>query len=75
MSCFAAGAAVGPLVGGALLEVFWWGSVFLLNVPVMALMLALAPRVLPESRNPARGATTSPARHCRLWHCWLGSRG
>jgi MFS transporter, DHA2 family, multidrug resistance protein len=53
MSCFAAGAAVGPLVGGALLELFWWGSVFLVNVPVMALMLALAPRVLPESRDPA----------------------
>ena len=55
MSCFAAGAAVGPLVGGAMLEQFWWGSVFLLNVPVMALMLALAPRVLPESRDPSPG--------------------
>jgi MFS transporter, DHA2 family, multidrug resistance protein len=55
MSCFAAGAAVGPLVGGAMLEQFWWGSVFLLNVPVMVLMLVLAPRVLPESRDPSPG--------------------
>ena len=55
MSCFAAGAAVGPLVGGALLESFWWGSVFLINVPVMALMLVLAPRLLPESHNRAAG--------------------
>jgi MFS transporter, DHA2 family, multidrug resistance protein len=55
MSCFAAGAAAGPLVGGALLESFWWGSVFLINVPVMALMLALAPRLLPESHNRATG--------------------
>ncbi|HYI38677.1 MAG TPA: MFS transporter [Thermoleophilaceae bacterium] len=50
-----AGAAAGPLLGGALLEVFWWGSVFLLNVPVMALLLVLGPRLLPESRDPAPG--------------------
>ena len=50
-----AGAAAGPLLGGALLEAFWWGSVFLLNVPVMALLLVLGPRLLPESRDPAPG--------------------
>jgi MFS transporter, DHA2 family, multidrug resistance protein len=49
---FAVGAAVGPLLGGVLLEFFWWGSVFLLAVPVMALLLAVGPRLLPEYRDP-----------------------
>lgn len=48
-----AGSAVGPLVGGALLEHFWWGSVFLINVPVIVLILVLGGWLLPESRNPA----------------------
>ncbi len=52
---FAAGGAIGPLVGGELLEFFWWGSVFLINVPVMALLLALGPRLLPEFRDPTAG--------------------
>jgi DHA2 family multidrug resistance protein-like MFS transporter len=46
----AVGAAVGPLVGGFLVEHFWWGSVFLVNVPVLALVLPFALRILPESR-------------------------
>ena len=55
VSCFAAGAAIGPLIGGALLQQFWWGSVFLMNVPVMALLLVLGPVLLPESRDPNPG--------------------
>jgi DHA2 family multidrug resistance protein-like MFS transporter len=51
ISCFAAGAAVGPLVGGALLQRFWWGSVFLPNVAAMALLLAVGPRTLPGWRE------------------------
>ena len=52
---FAAGAAIGPLAGGVLLEYFWWGSVFLLAVPVMALLLVLGPLLLPEIRDPDAG--------------------
>jgi DHA2 family multidrug resistance protein-like MFS transporter len=50
---FSLGAGVGPLAGGVLLERFWWGSVFLLGVPVMMLLLAVGPRLLPEFRDPA----------------------
>jgi MFS transporter, DHA2 family, multidrug resistance protein len=52
---FSTGAAIGPLVGGVLLESFHWGSVFLLAVPVMALLLAIGPRLLPEYRDPEPG--------------------
>jgi MFS transporter, DHA2 family, multidrug resistance protein len=55
LSCFAAGAAIGPVIGGFLLEHFWWGSVFLMNVPVMALLLVLGPVLLPESRDRSSG--------------------
>ena len=55
VSGFSAGTAIGPLLGGALLERFWWGSVFLLGVPVMALLLVLGPLLLPEYRNPEAG--------------------
>ncbi|GAA3593196.1 MFS transporter [Nonomuraea rosea] len=51
----AAGFAVGPVVGGVLLDHFWWGSVFLINVPIMALVLVAGILVLPESRNPDAG--------------------
>ncbi|MEV0321449.1 MFS transporter [Streptomyces sp. NPDC050658] len=54
-SCFMGGTALGPVVGGVLLEYFWWGSVFLLGVPVMALLLILAPVVLPEYKDPDAG--------------------
>ncbi|WP_079175971.1 MFS transporter [Actinacidiphila rubida] len=51
----AASFALGPVVGGLLLDHFWWGSVFLINVPVMALVLVAGVLVLPESRNPRPG--------------------
>lgn len=51
MSSFLIGAALGPLLGGVLLVWFWWGSVFLLAVPVMVLLLIVGPMLLPESRD------------------------
>lgn len=47
-----AGAAVGPLLAGFLLERFWWGSVFLINVPLMGLAFVLGAWLVPESRDP-----------------------
>jgi MFS transporter, DHA2 family, multidrug resistance protein len=55
VASFSTGAAVGPLIGGVLLESFAWGSVFLLAVPVMALLLAIGPRLLPEYKDPSPG--------------------
>jgi DHA2 family multidrug resistance protein-like MFS transporter len=55
ITSFSVGAAIGPLVGGVLLESFHWGSVFLLAVPVMALLLAIGPRLLPEYKDPEPG--------------------
>jgi DHA2 family multidrug resistance protein-like MFS transporter len=54
-SSFSVGAVIGPLVGGLLLEHFWWGSVFLIAVPVMVLLLVLGPILLPEFQNPDAG--------------------
>jgi DHA2 family multidrug resistance protein-like MFS transporter len=52
-SCFMGGMAVGPLVGGVLLQHFWWGSAFLLGVPFMILLVVVGRRVLPESDRQA----------------------
>jgi DHA2 family multidrug resistance protein-like MFS transporter len=54
-SCFTAGTALGPIVGGALLQHFHWGSVFLVAVPILLPLLVLAPKLVPESRDPNPG--------------------
>ncbi|MCC3761531.1 MFS transporter [Glycomyces sp. TRM65418] len=54
-SGFSAGAAAGPIVGGWLLEHFWWGSVFLMAAPVSLAVVLAAPFLLPESKNPDPG--------------------
>ncbi|MEV2251711.1 MFS transporter [Streptomyces sp. NPDC050147] len=49
------GISLGPVVSGLLLEHFWWGSVFLINLPAMALLLVLVPFLVPEFKSPRRG--------------------
>ncbi|HSL71483.1 MAG TPA: MFS transporter, partial [Longimicrobiales bacterium] len=55
ITSYSVGGAIGPLIGGLLLEFFWWGSVFLISVPVMVLLLAVGPFLLPEYRDPNAG--------------------
>ncbi|MGW0599738.1 MFS transporter [Streptomyces sp. NPDC002776] len=50
-----AGVALGSVLSGVLVEYFWWGSVFLVNLPAMALLLLLGPLLLPESKDPEPG--------------------
>ena len=49
------GVAIGPVLGGVLLTHFWWGSVFLINVPVTVIGVVASLFLVPESRNPAPG--------------------
>ncbi|MGP4118114.1 MFS transporter, partial [Levilactobacillus zymae] len=50
-AAFAGGGALGPVVGGALLNFFGWGTVFLINVPVIIVLLIAAPILVPEHRD------------------------
>src|SRR5699024_2753737 len=56
---FSAGMALGPVLGGWLLEHFWWGSVFLINVPVMAMLLVVGRLLFPATRDPHPGGIHS----------------
>ena len=76
ISSYSAGAVIGPPLGGFLLEYFWWGSVFLISVPLMVLVLVLGPILLPESRDPAGGrGDPLKARACRSRRCSASSTG
>jgi DHA2 family multidrug resistance protein-like MFS transporter len=55
ITAYSVGGVVGPLLGGLMLHFFWWGSVFLLAVPVMVLVLIAGPLLLPEYRDPNAG--------------------
>lgn len=54
-AAFAGGAGLGPIVGGAILEHFAWGMVFLINVPLMIVLVCAGPFLLPESKDPQPG--------------------
>ena len=58
---FSAGSAIGPIVGGVLLEHFWWGSTFLIAVPVLLPLLILAPILVKDSKDPAPGPFDLPS--------------
>jgi DHA2 family multidrug resistance protein-like MFS transporter len=60
-SALMVGGALGPVIGGALLESFWWGSVFLMGAPVMVLLLVAGPVLLPEYRDPQAGRLDLPS--------------
>ncbi|MFG2298986.1 MFS transporter [Streptomyces sp. NPDC048603] len=55
VTCFSVGIAVGPVLGGVLLQHFWWGSVFLLAIPVMVLLMIATPLLLPEYKDTEAG--------------------
>lgn len=57
----ALGAAAGPIVGGWIIETFSWHAAFLMNIPVMVLLLILAPFLVPESKNPNPGRIDLPS--------------
>ncbi len=61
ITSFSVGAAIGPLLGGLVLEFFWWGAAFLINVPVMLLLLILGPKLLPEYKDPNAGRLDLPS--------------
>lgn len=61
LGCFSLGGAIGPMIGGMLLEWFWWGAVFLLGVPVMLLLLVTGPWLLPEYRDGSENAIDLPS--------------
>ena len=55
LSLFMGGGSAGPVLGGIVLEHWWWGAVFLINVPVMVLLLIIGPLLLPEYKQENAG--------------------
>lgn len=55
ITSFSTGGAIGPVIGGIILEYYWWGAVFLVAIPIMILLLILGPFLLPEFKDPDAG--------------------
>jgi len=55
VTSYSVGGALGPILGGIVLQHFWWGSAFLIGVPVMVLLLIVGPTLLPEFKDPEAG--------------------
>ncbi|NGN63606.1 MFS transporter [Streptomyces sp. A7024] len=55
VTALSVGLALGPVAGGVLLDSWWWGSTFLMSLPIMVPVLVVAPLLLPEYRDPAAG--------------------
>jgi MFS transporter, DHA2 family, multidrug resistance protein len=66
---FSAGSAIGPVLGGIMLEYFWWGSAFLVALPVMTALLVLAHECCPSTATRTPAALTCPAPRCRSRAC------
>ncbi|MFB2584209.1 MFS transporter [Herbiconiux liukaitaii] len=60
-AAFAVGSSLGPILGGALLEVFPWGAVFLVAVPILIPLLVFGPFLIPESKDPHPGPLDIPS--------------
>jgi DHA2 family multidrug resistance protein-like MFS transporter len=61
ITAYSLGGAIGPIVGGLVLEFFWWGAVFLIAVPIMVMVLVLGPLLLPEYKDPSAGRPDLPS--------------
>lgn len=66
------GFAAGPLLGGFMLNHFWWGAIFLINIPVAVLALVAVVVLVPESKNPQETAPTwwAPCSPRSAWPPW-----
>jgi len=69
VTSYSVGGALGPVLGGIVLQHFWWGSAFLIGVPVMVLLLIVGPILLPEFKDPQARRLDIPSAALSLSPC------